>query len=61
MLKRKSLLDYTNLFYPNEYRKNDKIILIFSINQRLRRSIALFVESIGNVKILKHHTFSKRH
>ena len=27
MLKRKSLLDYTNLFYPNEYEKNDKIIL----------------------------------
>ena len=27
MLKGKSLLDYTNLFSPNEYRKNDKIIL----------------------------------
>ena len=27
MLKSKSFLDYTNLFYPNEYEKNDKIIL----------------------------------
>ena len=27
MLKGKSLLDYTNLFSPNEYKKNDKIIL----------------------------------
>ena len=27
MLKGKSLLDYTNLFSPDEYEKNDKIIL----------------------------------
>ena len=27
MLKGKSLLDFTNLFSPNEYEKNDKIIL----------------------------------
>ena len=27
MLKGNSLLDYTNLFSPNEYEKNDKIIL----------------------------------
>ena len=27
MLKDKSLLDYTNLFSPNEYEKNDKMIL----------------------------------
>ena len=27
MLKGKSLLDYTNLFCPNDYEKNDKIIL----------------------------------
>ena len=27
MLKGKSLLGYTNLFCPNEYEKNDKIIL----------------------------------
>ena len=27
MLKGKSLLDYTNLFFPNEYKTNDKMIL----------------------------------
>ena len=27
MLKGKSLLDYTNLFSPNDYDKNDEIIL----------------------------------
>ena len=27
MLKGKSLLDYANLFFPNEYETNDKIIL----------------------------------
>ena len=27
MLKSKSLLEYTSLFVPNEYKKNDKIIL----------------------------------
>ena len=27
MLKDKSLLEYTNLFFPNDYEKNDKIIL----------------------------------
>ena len=27
MLKGKCLLDYTNLFSPNDYEKNDKIIL----------------------------------
>ena len=27
MLKGKSLLDYTNLFYPIDYEKNDKMIL----------------------------------
>ena len=27
MLKGKSLLDYTNLLFPNDYEKNDKTIL----------------------------------
>ena len=27
MLKGKCLLDYTKLFYPNEYGKNDNIML----------------------------------
>ena len=29
MLAGKTLLDYTNLFYPNDYKKNDKIIYKF--------------------------------
>ena len=28
VLKGKSFLDYTNLFFPNEYEKNDKIFWI---------------------------------
>ena len=36
MLKGKNLLDYTNLFSPKEYEKNDKVILnIFSITKKL--------------------------
>ena len=30
MLKGKSLLDYTNLHYPNEYGMNEQIILKYS-------------------------------
>ena len=30
MLKGKGLLDYTNLFYPDEYEMNEKIILKYS-------------------------------
>ena len=30
MVKGKSLLDYTNLFYPNEYEMNEQIILKYS-------------------------------
>ena len=29
MLKGKSLLEYTNLSFPNEYKKNGKVILKF--------------------------------
>ena len=29
MLKGKSLLDYTNLFSPNDYEKHDQVILIY--------------------------------
>ena len=37
MLKGKNLLDYSNLFSPNEYEKNDKIILkYFQLLKRLK-------------------------
>ena len=35
MLKGDSLLDYTNLFSPNEYEKNDKVVLKYF--QQLKR------------------------
>ena len=35
MLKGKSLPDYTNLFSPNDYEKNDKII--FSIAKKMKK------------------------
>ena len=34
MLKGISWLDYTNLFSPNEYEKNDKIILKYLHNKK---------------------------
>ena len=34
LLKGKSLLEYTNLFSPNEYKKNDVNIKIFSIESK---------------------------
>ena len=53
-----SWLDYTNLFSPSKYGKNNKMILkYFQSLKRLRwkNHIALFVESIENLKNLKHH------
>ena len=37
MLKSKNLLDFTNLFSPNDYEKNDKIILFFSITKKMKK------------------------
>ena len=35
ILKGKCLLEYTNLFSPNEYKKNDKLIFkLFSIESK---------------------------
>ena len=36
MLKCKSLLEYTNLFSPNDYEKNDKMIL-FSVTKKMTK------------------------
>ena len=38
MLARKTLLDYTNLFSPNDYKKNDKIIYNYFKDKYDRRS-----------------------
>ena len=38
MLAGKTLLDYTNLFYTNDYKKNDKIIYNYFKDKYDRRS-----------------------
>ena len=54
MLKGKSLLDNTNLFSPNDYDKNDKIILkYFQKNLKKLKCIVMFVINIENLKNLK--------
>ena len=61
-LKGKSLLDYTILFSPNDYDKNEKIILKrFQSLKKWKNYIVLFAVSIENLITLKHHTFSKKH
>ena len=37
MLKGKSLLEYINLFFTNEYKKNDEIIKTFFCKQIFKR------------------------
>ena len=59
MLKGKILLDYTNLFCPNKYGTNDKIILkYFQITKKvkIKNYVASFVVSKENLKNLKYHT-----
>ena len=57
MLRRKSLVDYTNLFSPNYHEKNDKIVLKnFQLLKRWKNCIALFAVNIENLKNLKYHT-----
>ena len=62
MLKSKSLTDYTYLFSPNDYEKNDKIRLTnFHELKRWKNYIVLFVASIENIrklKNLKYHNIS---
>ena len=57
MLKGKGLLDYTDSFSPNDYKKNDKLVLkYFQQLKRWKNYIALFAVSIENLKNLKYHT-----
>ena len=49
MLKCKFLLEYTNLFFPNEYKKNGKIISThFQQNLNKLKCIAMFAINIEN-------------
>ena len=62
MLKGKSLLEYANLFSPNEYKMTDKIILIF-FQQYLNKlkCIVMFAIKIENLKKLKYNMLLKKH
>ena len=52
MLKSKNLLDCTNLFSPNKYEKNDKIILKFfhQLKTYDKKIFELFVVNMENYK-----------
>ena len=59
MLKNKSSFDYTNLFSPYDYEKNDKIILkYFSITKKvqMKNYIPLFAVGTEKLENLKYHT-----
>ena len=61
MLKGKSFLDYIYIFSPNDYEKNDKMILKYFLQiKRWKNYIALFVVSIENLKNLKYHSSSEK-
>ena len=61
MLKGKSLFEYTNLFSPNEYKKNNKIILkYFEKNLNKLKCTVIFAINIENLKKLKYHIFFKK-
>ena len=61
MLKGENLLQYTNLFSPNEYKKNDKVILKYfqKILKKLKCIVILAI-NIENLRKLKYHIFSKK-
>ena len=53
-IKGKRLLEYTNLLSPNEYKKNDKIILKYFLqNLNKLKCIAMFAINIENLKKTK--------
>ena len=48
MITRKTLLDYTNLFSPNDYKKNDKIIHKYFIDKYGKRKCIVYVSAISD-------------
>ena len=57
-LKGKNLLEYTNLFSPNEHKKNVKIILkYFQKNPNKLTYLVMFAINIENLKKLKYYMF----
>ena len=54
MFKGKSLLDHTNLFSPNEYEKNNKILLKYFQWLESKKFIYEYNLKSSNEKILSH-------
>ena len=59
--KGKRLLEYANLFSPNEYKKNDKTTLkYFQYNLNKLKYIVMFTINIENLKNLKYYIFFEK-
>ena len=48
MITRKTLVDYTNLFSPNDYKKNDKIIHQYFTDKYGKRKRIVYVSAISD-------------
>ena len=60
-LKGKSLLEYIILKSPNEYEKNDKIMLKnFQQNLNKLKCLVILAINTENLKKLKYHIFLKK-
>ena len=61
-LKDKSILEYTNLFFPDEYEKNDNIILK-SFHECLNKlkCIVVFTINVENIRKIKILFIFKKH
>ena len=65
MLAGKTLLGYTNLFFPNDYKKNDKIIYKH-FKVKYGRSVQLRLRKIDETRNylsdeIKHDLMSEKH
>ena len=64
MSKGKSLLEYTNFFSPEEYKKNDKMLLkYFQQNQNKVKIMKIYCNICNEYRKLKkkiYYTFSRK-
>ena len=50
MYDNKTLIDYTNLFSPHDFKKNDKIIKDIIINQNIYKKIIQLLKILLSIK-----------
>ena len=55
----KTLIDYTNLFSPHDFKKNDKIINDIIINEKILKNDIIIKDIIINQKILRNDIIIK--